>query len=317
MNKLLAPVTAALALVVASAADAQPKKEVVWCAPTIASSYYWDVLGAVDLGYMEQEGISLKLVNNDTPVQGLQFLATGACNIGSITTELAISAVDKGADFKFVGSEDDRISFVLLSRPEIKGFDDLRGKTIGVTQLQESTATMIRLMLEKHGIKREEYNYIALGGSPNRYAALVRGAVSATMLSPPFDYKAMADGMTRMGSAFEAFEGVGVMFVVPEVWAKANADALVAFLRAAGKAEKFLYDPANKQKAVDILVKITKSPAGDIAKSYDSFYGTDKVMSPDYKLTGKMLQPWLDLRGSKEKPERYIDMSYRDRAFGQ
>lgn len=317
MKSFLIPAAAALTLIVSTTADAQQKKEMVWCAPTMASSYYWDVLAAVDLGYFEQEGISLKLVNNDTPVQGLQFIATGACNVGSITTELAISAIDKGADFKFVGSEDDRISFVLLSRPEIKGFDDLRGKTIGVTQLQESTATMIRLMLEKHGIKREEYNYVALGGSPNRYAALVRGAVSATMLSPPFDYKAVADGMTRMGSAFEAFEGVGVLFVVPNAWAKANADTLVAFLRAAAKAEKFLYDKANKQKAVDIMVKITKSPPGDIAKSYDSFYGTDKIMSPDYKLTDKMLQPWLDLRGSKEKPDRYIDMSYLNRALGQ
>lgn len=317
MKKSITPIATALALFASvTAAHAQQKKELVWCAPTMASSYYWDVLAAVDLGYFEQEGLNVKLVNNDTPVQGLQFLATGACNIGSITTELSISAVDKGADFKFVGSEDDRISFVLLSRPEIKGFDDLRGKTIGVTQLQESTATMIRLMLEKHGIKREEYNYVALGGSPNRYAALVRGAVSATMLSPPFDYKAQADGMKRMGSAFEAFEGVGVMFVVPNAWAKANSDALVAFLRAAAKAEKFLYDPANKQKAVDIMVKITKSPPGDIAKSYDSFYGTDKVMSRDYQLTDKMLQPWLDLRGSKEKPERYIDMSYVKRALG-
>jgi len=316
MKRVIAA-AAALGLFAATSAQAQQKKEVVWCAPTMGSSYYWDVLTAVELGYMDQEGISLKLVNNDTPIQGLQFIATGACNIGSITTEVAISAVDKGADFKFVGSEDDRISFVFLARPEIKSFDDLRGKTIGVTQLQESTATMIRLLLEKHGIKRDEYSYIALGGSPNRYAALVRGAVSATMLSPPFDFKAMADGMTRMGSAFDAFEGDGVLFVVSDAWAKANADALVSFLRAAHKAETFLYDQSNRQKAVEILVKYTKSPPEDIGKSYDSFYGTDKIMSPDFELTDKLLQPWLDLRGSSEKPSRYIDLTYWKRALGK
>ena len=100
---------------------------------------------------------------------------------------------------------------------------DLRGKTIGVTQLQESTATMIRLMLEKHGIKRDEYKYIALGGSPNRYAALVRGAVVSHNAQPAIRLQGLADGMKRMGGAFEAFEGVGVvMFVVPNAWAKAN-----------------------------------------------------------------------------------------------
>jgi ABC-type nitrate/sulfonate/bicarbonate transport system substrate-binding protein len=317
MRKTIAPIAAALALLVPAQAQAQAKKDLVWCAPVMASSYYWDVLAAVELGYMEQEGLNPKLVNNDTPIQGLQFLATGACNIGSINTEVSISAVDKGADFKFVGAEDDKIAFALLSRPEIKGFDDLRGKTLGVTQLQESTATMIRLLLEKHGIKRDEYQFVALGGSPNRYAALVRGAVSATMLSPPFDYKAVAEGMKRMGNAFDAFDGVGVVFVVPQAWAKANADTLVAFLRAAAKAQKLLYDPGSKQKAVEIMVKYTKSPPGDIAKSYDSFYGTDKIMSPELMLTDKLLQPWLDLRGSKEKPERYIDQSYWKRALGK
>jgi ABC-type nitrate/sulfonate/bicarbonate transport system substrate-binding protein len=316
MKRLVAAGAAALGLVASTFAQAQ-QKSVIWCAPVMGSSYYWDVLSAVDLGYMDQEGLSLKLINNDTPIQAMQFVATAACNIGSITTEVAISAVDKGADFKFVGSEDDRIAFVMMSRPEIKGFDDLRGKTIGVTQLQESTATMIRLLLEKHGVKREEYNFIALGGTPNRYAALVRGAVSATMLSPPFDYKAEDDGMTRMGNAFDAFEGVGVVLVADDKWATANADALTGFLRAAAKAEKFLYDPNNKQKAVEILVKYTKSPPVDIAKSYDSFYGKDHIMSPNLLLTDRLLQPWLDLRGSSEKPARYIDLSYWKRAVGQ
>src|SRR5208282_589201 len=247
MNRIVAAaMTTVLAALAATSAHAQQKKELIWCAPNIKSSYYWDVLTAVELGYFDAENLAVKIVNNDTPIQSMQFLATGACHIGSITTEVAISAVDKGTSFKFVGSEDDRIAFVLMARPEIANFADLRGKTIGVTQLQESTATMTRLLLEKHGVKREEYNYIALGGTPNRYAALVRGAVSATMLSPPFDYKAEADGMRRMGNAFEAFEGVGVLYVVDGNWAAANADLVVAFLRAAAKAEKFLYDPANK-----------------------------------------------------------------------
>jgi len=322
MKKFVALAAAAAALCASTLCastpgHAQQKQDVIWCAPVMGSSYYWDVLSAVELGYMDQAGLRLKLVNNDTPIQGIQFIATGACNIGSITTEVAISATDKGANFKFVGSEDDRIAFVMMSRPEINGFDDLKGKTIGVTQLQESTATMIRLLLEKHGIKREDYNFIALGGTPNRYAALVRGAVSATMLSPPFDYKAEGDGMKRMGNAFDAFEGVGVIFVVDDKWANANADALAGFLRAAAKASKFLYDPANKQKAVEILVKYTKSPPEDIAKSYDSFYGKDHIMSPNLELTDKLLQPWLDLRGSKEKPERYIDPTYLKRAVGK
>jgi ABC-type nitrate/sulfonate/bicarbonate transport system substrate-binding protein len=123
--------------------------------------------------------------------------------------------------------------------------------------------------------------------------------------------------MSRLGNAFEAFTGVGVAFAVQNDWAKAHADTLVRFLRAAAKGANFLYDPSNKSKAVDILVKYTKSPADDIAKSYDSFYVTDKIMSPDLGLTDKLLQPWLDLSGSSEKPGRYIDLSYWKQALGR
>ncbi len=317
MRIFVAAAAVALALAGPGGAQAQPKRELIWGAPTVASSYYWDVLTAIELGYMDAENIAIKIVNNDTPVQSIQFLATGAIHMSSINTEVGLSAMQKGADFKFIGSEDDKIAFVLMTRPEIRTYADLRGKTLGVTALQESTATMTRLLLEKNGVKRAEYEAVALGGSPNRYAALVRGAVSATMLSPPFDYKAQADGMNRFGNAFEAFTGVGVAFAVQNAWAKANADTLVGFLRAAARAEKFLYDPQSKSRAVDILVKYTKSPAGDIAKSYDSFYRTDKIMSPDLELTDTLLQPWLDLSGSAEKPARYIDLGYWQRALGR
>ena len=85
MKLVIVLAAALLALSVSSHAQSQQKKEIVWGAPNVLSSYYWDVLGAIDLGYMAQEGMSLKVVNNDTPVQNLQYLATGAIKIGSIT----------------------------------------------------------------------------------------------------------------------------------------------------------------------------------------------------------------------------------------
>jgi ABC-type nitrate/sulfonate/bicarbonate transport system substrate-binding protein len=306
-----------LALWAPTGVSAQEKKQIVWGAPNVLSSYYWDVLGAIDLGYMDEEGLTIKVVNNDNPVQNLQYLATGAIDITSITVELALSAIEKGADFKFLASENDRLSFVLMARPDIKDYSDLRGKTLGVTQLQESTASLIRLLLEKHGVQRSEYEFIALGGTPNRFAALVRGAVSATMLSPPFDFKAEAEGMKRFGTAFEAFEGAGVVFAAQTKWAENNADSVARFLHAAAKAQRLFYDPSNKAKAVDILVKRTHLPAADIEKNYDAVYGPNKIMSQNLELTDRLLQPWLDLRSSPEKPARYIDLTYWKRALGR
>ena len=42
-----------------------------------------------------------------------------------------------------------------------------------------------------------------------------------------------------------------------------------------------------------------------------------KGESLDLELTDKLLQSWLDLRGSSEKPSRYIDLTYWKRALGR
>jgi hypothetical protein len=86
--------TVALVIAASAAACAQAKKEIKWGAPTVASPYYWDIFGAIELGYMDAEGLAITIINNDNPVQNLQFLATGALDISSISTELAISATD-------------------------------------------------------------------------------------------------------------------------------------------------------------------------------------------------------------------------------
>src|SRR5580700_10193329 len=111
---LVVTIAAAIVLIASTVAQAQQKFEIKWGGPTVASAYYWDVLAAIELGFMEAEGLSIRIINNDTPIQSLQFLATGALDISSINTETAISAIDKGADFTFVGAEDARIGVVLV-----------------------------------------------------------------------------------------------------------------------------------------------------------------------------------------------------------
>ena len=56
MKRLVAAGVVGLGLFASSLAQAQGKKDVTWCAPVMGSSYYWDVLSAVELGYMHARG---------------------------------------------------------------------------------------------------------------------------------------------------------------------------------------------------------------------------------------------------------------------
>ena len=315
MRKLLA-LAALLLAGTAGSAFAQGLREIsyVYATPT---SYYWDVFVAQELGYMTQEGVKLNPIVSDNVAQQIQMLVTGAVDVIGANTEIAMVAMEKGAPLTIVGAETAKQGFVFMVRPEIKSYADLKGKLLGATQLQDASATMLKELLKKNGVEPGSYDLIALGGTPNRFAALNNGAVAGTLLSPPLDYKALSLGMRKLGYAWEAFSGPQVVFTVQKDWARKNEDTLVRFLRAAARGMAFLYDPKNREQAADILVKSIGGSRDDALKNYDDWFGANKVMAENLAITPDALKDYLALRDSKFDPASFLDLSYLKKALAK
>jgi NitT/TauT family transport system substrate-binding protein len=208
-----------------------------------------------------------------------------------------------------------RASFALMAGPKINSYADLKGKELGVTSLNEASTTMLKVLLAKHGIKAGEYDLITVGGTPTRFAALKTGVIAATMLSQPVDFQAEAAGMHKLGYAFDAFNGPIIAFAVQRTWAQKNSDALVRFLRAAAQGARWLADVKNRDSAVAILMKRTKSNRSDAQKNYDLWYGPNQIMAKNLALPLEGIQSYLTLRGIKKAPAKFVDMSYANKAM--
>ncbi len=211
MLRVLALVALAAQMAFTGAVLAQERTKLVW-GYTNPSSYYWDVYAAIDLGYMADEKLDVDAVNTPSAGQGAQMLLSSSVDILSANMEVAISAKEHGADIIFVGGELARATFALTVGPDIKGYADLKGKTLGVTQLTEASTTMLKLLLQKNGVPDGAYDLVTVGGTPNRLAALKSGVISATMLSQPADFQAQSLGMRVLGYAYEAFDGPVISF---------------------------------------------------------------------------------------------------------
>ena len=281
---------------------------------TNPSSYYWDVYAAIDLGFMKKHGLDIDEVNTPSVTQGEQLLMTSSVDVLSANIELTISAIDKGADLALIGGEVNRSSFALVAQANINSYSGLKGKTLGVTQLNEASTTMLKLLLAKHGIKSGDYDLITSGGTPTRFAALKTGAIAATMLSQPVDFQAQALGMHKLGYAFEAFNGPIIAFAAQRKWAHAHSEILVSFLQAVDEASRWLDDPKNRERAIDILIKRTKSAKDDAQKNYDLWYGPDQIMAVNLALPLDGVQSYLTLHGIKEPPAQFVDLSYAKKA---
>jgi len=315
MKKLLAA-TALLLTATMPQAFAQQLREMSYAYAT-PTSYYWDVFVAQEMGFFKDEGLKVNLVMTDNVAQQTQMLVTGVVDVIGANCEVAIAAIEKGAGITIVGAETAKQGFVFMARPEIKTFADLKGKLLGATQLQDASARMLIELMKKNGVQRNEYDLIALGGTPNRFAALNGGAVSGTLLSPPLNYKATTLGMKTLGYAWEAFDGPQVVFTVQKSWAQKNEDKLVSFLRAASRAMDFLYDPKNREKSAEILVKSIGGTKEDALANYDEWMGVNKVMAQKLNITPAGIKAFLDIRDSKEDPNKFLTLTYLQKALAK
>jgi ABC-type nitrate/sulfonate/bicarbonate transport system substrate-binding protein len=261
---------------------------------------------------MREQQLDVQAIRIDSASQSIPQVLTGGVDILSSNPELAISAIQKGADLVIIGNETARVPRALMSRPEVKSVAELKGKILGVTQLKEASTSMVRLLLERDGVKTGDYEIIQLGGTPNRYAALARGAVQATLLAQPADFRAEDQGMNRLASADDVFEGPAIVFVARRTWLKENGETARKFLRGAVAGMRWLNEGKNRDQAIDVLAKaigVTPDLAG---RTYDLFLKKG-VISTDGSLPLQHVENYLKLsqeeRASAD-PRKFVDFGY-------
>lgn len=290
-------------------------KEVKW-GHIASTAFYWDVYAARELGFMKEQKLDVQAIRIDSASQSIPQVLAGGVDILSSNPELAISAIKKGGDLVIIGDETALVAWTLMSRPEIKSIKDLKGKVVGVTQLKEASTSMARLLLSRAGLQPSDYQVIQLGGTPNRYAALDRGAVSATLLAQPADFKAEEQGMNRLGSTDEVFQGPAIVFVARRSWLKENGDVARRFLKGAVAGMRWFNDTRNRQQAIDILAKTIKVTPGLAGKTYDLFHKKG-VISKDGKLPLQHVENYLKLSQDGQAsmdPAKFVDFSYLEAA---
>ena len=142
----------------------------------------------VTKGFFRSEGIDLDL----RVVYGGPEIAagydTGDVKMGEMGSPPAITAIGKGARFKIVGSNVRRsVLMYLVAAPEIRDWDDLRGKTAAALTIGSCSYWYLRLLLQSHGLDPDkDVNVIGLGPRYANVLELFRsGELPAAILTEP------------------------------------------------------------------------------------------------------------------------------------
>lgn len=108
---------------------------------------------AKEIGAYEKYGIDAELIYISSGPTVVQALLGGDVVGGLAATNAVVAANLRGAPLVSVLSTCNRPYHRLWVQPEIKTFDDLKGKSLGVTRFGSVTDNLTRMILKKHGLE--------------------------------------------------------------------------------------------------------------------------------------------------------------------
>jgi ABC-type nitrate/sulfonate/bicarbonate transport system substrate-binding protein len=317
---VIGAVAGAAVMAMSGAAAAQtPLKVIVF--PTLANLAQY---AALSQGYYSKRGLAVELIATPNSDETRDGLAQGRYQIahGGVDNAVAQAETDKVDLFIFIGGNNGFNS--LIVQPDIRSYEDLRGKTMAVDSPVTAFAILMYKMLDVKGLKRGDYTVKAVGGSPQRFQALSKDKTyAAAILNPPFTLQAQDAGLKDLGAAIDVvgpYQSDGGW--VLRSWAKANEDTLVRYIQANIEGIRFALNPANKAAMTAVLAERLKLPPEIAARSLQLVldqkgFATDAKLDMEgfrnvLKLRADMLGTW---GGTPPASERYLDLSSYQRAL--
>ena len=280
----------------------------------------WPEYVAMEKGWFKENGVSVEML----PVGGggAQQLAAGALNIGYSGFPDFIRATNQGAPIKIIINGVSTPPYGVFAKPTVKKIADLKGKIVSVGGSKDVTLIYIGAMLTSAGLKPNDVDYVYAKATPDRLASLISGGVDAAILYPPATFKAAALGFTNLGDIGQFLKDFPfTVWAANTNWAKEHRDALQSYIRAYSRAIAWLYDQRNKDEAVALLVKYSKSNPEDASATYDYFtkihaYSADGLISQSgYLEMTKALVGFGDLHEPIPPMSKFIDDSFVKEAW--
>jgi ABC-type nitrate/sulfonate/bicarbonate transport system substrate-binding protein len=226
--------------------------------------------------------------------------------------------------FAFMGFSQGTVRLVVS--PDIKGYEDLRGKALAVDAVATGYSLVLRKMLQLGGLKEGDYTLESVGGTATRAQALMEDKFAGTILTTPLEIAPESRGYRRLANAADVLGPYQtIVGMARRSWAKDNRDALVRFIGASTEAIDWLLDPKNRAEAVQIYRKHLPNVPEDAAQLHvNALLGEHEGFTRGGALDWKGMMTVLKIRsefGVPRKtltdPARYIDERYLKAARGR
>lgn len=321
-----------LALACARSAPARAQELPQVTVNVFPGGFNWPSFVGREKGFFEQNGLRVTLQFTPNSVAQMTGLAQGKFDIAITAVDNIVAYVEGQGEapigpqpefFAFMGSDSGFLNLVVT--PDIQSFSDLKGKTLSVDARTTGYAFVLFEMLAKNGLHEGDYSIAKVGGTVQRWNALRNKEQSGTLLSAPFNLLAQEQHFVELAKATNVIGPYqGNVAATRRTWARENKPLVIAFIRGYVQAVDWLYNPANREEAVQIIEKNVPEISSDLAQqSYAELMNPQDGFSRKGRVDFDGLRTVLALRSHYAEPPKkltdplkYYDPSYYNSALG-
>jgi NitT/TauT family transport system substrate-binding protein len=289
---------------------------------------------AKETGIFEKNGLDVQLIFFTGGTTAVLALVSGDVPFSQVAGSGVINSALGGSDAIMVAGGITSLNYWLMSRPDIKTPEQLKGGSVAISRFGSATDFIANYALPKIGLTPgKDVTIVQIGSSPARMDATLTGRVHATVINPPASFIAQKRGMNVLADVAKlglVVQHTGV--ATTRGYIKDNPDVVKRYVKSQVEAVHRIY--TDKETSLKVLNKyfggniereiLEKTWEGLLTeailskKQYPSIEGIKTVLAPlaekDARAKAAKAEQFAELNYIKELDQSgYIDSLYKKR----
>jgi ABC-type nitrate/sulfonate/bicarbonate transport system substrate-binding protein len=284
-------------LLLSAPARSQYNKPVYISMPSAGNLQHLALAAAKFKGFYNEMGVTnAQLVFLRGNAVNVQALVSGSVPFASAFGP-SMHAMFRGEQIRIILQIFNQIPFSLITRPEIKKLEDLKGSRIAVT-FGGSTYSVLIALLAKYGLPANFADYLSIPGDQPKAAALMQGRVAAALMAPPADLHLLREGFKRLIYVGDVFKGVpfSALLTTAKV-IQEEPDLVERVVKAVTKALIFIRE--NRAGGIEMIMRHGQVDKETATSLYDLMRD---AYVPSLSAEGVMQRAELEIATLKERP---------------
>jgi ABC-type nitrate/sulfonate/bicarbonate transport system substrate-binding protein len=272
---------------------------------------------AKETGIFEKNGLAVQLIYFTGGTTTVQALVSGEVPISQVAGPAVVNSALAGSDIIIFAGGATSLDYWLMSRPEIKRPEQLKGGSVAISAFGTASDFVARYALEKIGLTPgKDVAIVQVGGVPDRLGALLTGKIEAAVLVPPSMFIGQKKGLSILADVSKLglpFQYTGV--ATSRRFIREHPDTVRRYARSQLEAVHRIY--TDKETSLKVLTKYFRGNVerdilekswgllvdGNLLpkKQYPTLEGLKSILAPLAEKNPK---------AKTAKPEDFADLSF-------